>query len=365
MFVDLILVLILVSLWVGLYQVVKQQGRILLRLDKLEERRAAESQSAEPAGLAPGTPFPAFSFPDLSGKTVRLDQFRPEQVLLVHWGPDCGFCDMIAGQLAGLQQAMLKKDIQLLLLAHGDATRNRELAGAHGLSCPILLLDGQPPCEPLQNMGTPVAYLLDREGRVARPLAVGFEDVVTLARNATGQGDAESDAAAAASRSLPGAQPLSESRIKRDGLKAGTPAPLFQLPDIHGQMISLADYRGRRVLLVFSDPHCGPCDELAPQLAQLDREHGNDGLQFILVGRAERAENRRKAEQFGIRFPVVLQDKWKLSKEYGIFATPVGFLVGEDGVLLEDVAVGPVAITALAQEGMKQGKDCESAFSAR
>ena len=82
------------------------------------------------------------------------------------------------------------------------------------------------------------------------------------------------------------------------------------------------------------------------------------------VGRGEAAENRRKAEQFGIRFPVVLQEKWKLSKEYGIFATPVAFLVDEDGVLMQDVAVGAEAITALAREGLKARKDYESAFSA-
>ena len=364
MFVDVLLVLILVSLWAGLYQIVKQQGRILLRLERLEEQRPAESPSAEPAGLPVGTPFPAFDFPDLSGQHKELGQWRSKVVLLVHWSPGCGFCEMIAGQLAGLQQDLRKQDIQLLLLAHGEAARNRELAQEHGLSCPILLLDGQPPCAPFENTGTPVAYLLDRDGRVARPLAVGFEDVVTLARHATVQGHAESAPAAPRSHVLPGAQPLSESRIQRDGLKAGTPAPPFHLPDIRGQMVSLSDYRGRRVLLVFTDPHCGPCDELAPELARLDQAHGGNGLQFILIGRGERAENRRKAEQFGIRFPVVLQDKWKLSKEYGIFATPVAFLVGEDGILLEDVAVGPAAITALAQEGLQQRKDYESAISA-
>jgi len=362
MFIDVMLVLILISLWLGLYQVVKQQGRILLRLDQLEAPVTAANSDPEPSGLSVGAAFPSFAFPDLSGATVQRAQFRSKQVLLVHWSPDCGFCEMIAGQLAGLQHDLQKQDIELLLLAHGDAAANRKLAEAHGLSCPILLLDGNPPLAPFEHMGTPVAYLLDREGRVARPLAVGFEDVVTLARKATAPG-AEPATAPPDPRTLPGVQPLSESRILRDGLKAGTPAPLFRLPDIGGGVVSLSDYLGRRVLLVFSDPHCGPCDELAPELAQLHQQHSRNGLQFILVGRGDRAENRRKAERFGIRFPVVLQDRWKLSKEYGIFATPVAFLVGEDGVLLQDVAVGPEAITALAREGLNQRKDSESALS--
>jgi peroxiredoxin len=148
-------------------------------------------------------------------------------------------------------------------------------------------------------------------------------------------------------------RPLSESRIERNGLKAGTPAPIFRLPDLQGRMVSLEEYRGRRVLLVFSDPQCGPCDELAPHLSRLHQEHENNGLALVLVGRGDGAENRRKAEQHGLRFPVVLQEKWKLSKEYGIFTTPVAFLISKDGVVEKDVAVGKDAILALARKGLE------------
>jgi peroxiredoxin len=358
MFIDVMLVLILVSLWVGLYQVVKQHGRILLRLDQLERQRPVENPESTPSTLAVGTPFPTFRYRDLAGRMLRLEELQPKQTLLVHWSPDCGFCEMIAGDLAGLQEDFQKHEVELVLLAHGDAATNRKLADTHGLSCPILLLDGKDPCQPLQSMGTPIAYLLDREGRVAQPCAVGFDEVIVLARSATGKATAESP------RSLPGAQPLSESQILRDGLKAGTTAPTFRLPNIHGGMVSLNDYRGRPVLLLFSDPHCGPCDALLPELVRFDREHRNSGPQLILVGRGDWAENRQKAEQFGIQFPVVLQDKWKLSKEYGIFATPVAFLIDENGILQQNVAVGAEAITALAREALNPRKDYESALSA-
>jgi len=122
------------------------------------------------------------------------------------------------------------------------------------------------------------------------------------------------------------------------------------LPDLDGHTVSLDDYRNRRVLLVFGDPHCGSCDELGPDLARMHQEHHNNGLAVILVGRGSKEENRSKTEQFGLQFPVVLQDKWKLSKEYGIFATPVAFLIAENGVIAKDVAVGKDAISALASD---------------
>jgi len=144
-------------------------------------------------------------------------------------------------------------------------------------------------------------------------------------------------------------RPLSESRIERNGLRAGTPAPTFTLPAVNGGKVSLADYRGRRVLLVFSDPQCGPCDDLAPDLVRLHRGVAGAGLELVMVGRGDPEENRRTCEEHGIAFPVVVQRGWRLSKRYGIFATPVAFLIDEDGVIAEDVALGAQAILELAR----------------
>jgi hypothetical protein len=69
---------ILLTLWVFLYQLMKQQGRLLLRLDGLQ-RQVTDSQiaaltgsnaaaAAAPTGLSPGTAVTPFSLPDLAGQ---------------------------------------------------------------------------------------------------------------------------------------------------------------------------------------------------------------------------------------------------------------------------------------------------------
>jgi peroxiredoxin len=404
-----LLVLILISLWLGLYQLVKQQGRILLRLDQLEQKAPVTGvgleklgEEGEPAGLALQTDFPAFKFPDLSEKMVALEDFRGKRVLLVNWNFECGFCDSIAAELARLETSFEKQNVQLVLLASGDARSNQEQAAEHGLKCPILLRKGNETAGPFEHEGTPVTYLLDEEGRVAAPLARGADRVLALALEVAAPEPGASGAGESMPQrsGLPSERPVTETPephrvnlpgflvkqeiglgevIKRvtsafgikpcvgcerragvlnrwmvfssttgSGLKAGTRAPVFLLPDLQGRMISLEQYRGRRVLLVFTDPQCGPCDELAPHLVRLHREYANDGLGVILVGRGNAEENHRKAEQHGFEFPVLLQDrKWKVSKEYGILATPVAFLIGEDGVIARDAAVGRDAILAL------------------
>ena len=347
--------LLLCLVLTALYQVVKQQGRLLLRLDEIENRLQSASHPvagptflgdddpAEPQELPVGTTFPSFRLPDLKGQSVGLDDFTGRRVLLVNWSPQCGFCDLIAPDLARLQDELKKNNTELVLSSYGDADSNRRLVEEHGLECPVLLQEDNQTLQAFDGMGTPVAYLLDEHRAVAKPLAVGADEVPTLAREASSR-----------RKRLPRERSLKESRLERDGLKAGTPAPKFSLPDIEAKVVSLDDYVGQRVLLVFTDPDCVPCDALLPDLVRLQEEHRGDGLSVIMVGRGDAEENRRKAKLHGVQFPIALQQGWRLSKEYGIFATPVAFLIGPDGVIARDVAEGAEAILALAEEGLTE-----------
>jgi len=149
-------------------------------------------------------------------------------------------------------------------------------------------------------------------------------------------------------RALEAQDPLKKSRLVRDGLKAGTAAPNFRLPRVGGAELSLADYRGRRVLLVFSDPACGPCNQLAPKL----QEHHANGAEvnIVIVSRGDVEANTRKMAEHGITFPVVLQRQWEISRLYGMFATPIAYLIDEEGIIAAPVAVGADRILGLVEQ---------------
>ncbi len=152
-------------------------------------------------------------------------------------------------------------------------------------------------------------------------------------------GGAESTARPFGDKSLAG------SKINRDGLPAGTTAPAFTLPRLDGGELSLSDYAGRPVLLVFSDPDCVPCDVLAPKLERFAKE--TPGLSVVMVSRGDPERNRSKVAAHGLTFPVVLQEQWKLSREYAKFATPIGYLIDAEGRIAAEIAVGAEAILAL------------------
>ena len=76
-----------------------------------------------------------------------------------------------------------------------------------------------------------------------------------------------------------------------------------------------------------------------------------------MISRGSAEENRLKAAEQGIEFPVLIQPGWRVSKQYGIFATPVAFLVDEEGVIVHDVAQGEEQILALARGALASAKE--------
>ena len=120
------------------------------------------------------------------------------------------------------------------------------------------------------------------------------------------------------------------------------------------------------MLLVFSSPHCGPCNALAPELEKFHREHRATGhpltltlspsegergnlseVVVVMISKGESKENRAKVKEHGLTFPVVLQQQWEISRRYAMFATPIAYLIDEAGVIAHDVAVGVEAILSL------------------
>jgi thiol-disulfide isomerase/thioredoxin len=103
---------------------------------------------------------------------------------------------------------------------------------------------------------------------------------------------------------------------------------LNRLPrlDGHGEL-ALSELRGKHVLLVFSSPHCGPCNALAPELEKFHRRHPEPEL--LMISKGEPKENRAKVKEHGLTFSIVLQQQWEISRRYAMFATPVACLIDE------------------------------------
>ncbi len=131
------------------------------------------------------------------------------------------------------------------------------------------------------------------------------------------------------------------------GLAVGTPAPSFELPNLAGKTKTLQKLRslGKPVVLFFTDPGCGPCTALLPDVAKWQREHVAK-LQVALISRGTVEANRAKVTEPGVT-TVLLQKDHEISEAYKAFGTPSAVLVRQDGTIGSPVAQGADAIHAL------------------
>jgi methylamine dehydrogenase accessory protein MauD len=120
------------------------------------------------------------------------------------------------------------------------------------------------------------------------------------------------------------------SRVGRSGLRPGKKAPVFTLPSTAGGEVGLQHYAGRKLLLVFMQPGCGPCHSIVPELNRL---HDTGEVQVLVIHNGDAEAVRRWVKENRPHFSVAVQERFNLSKRYEVFATPFAFLIDKRGVI--------------------------------
>jgi thiol-disulfide isomerase/thioredoxin len=161
---------------------VRTLGRVGL-LDGVAAEPPPTARRARPEGLPVGAVVAPFELEDARGGTVTSDDLVGRRLVLVNWSPTCGYCLRIAPDLAELEPVLRDSATQLLLVASGDATANERALEPSGLAARLLLGD----IALFRGLGTPCAYIVDSDGRIASELAVGANEVPALVREALGR----------------------------------------------------------------------------------------------------------------------------------------------------------------------------------
>jgi thiol-disulfide isomerase/thioredoxin len=141
--------------------------------------------------------------------------------------------------------------------------------------------------------------------------------------------------------------------LRGAGLAVGSPAPDFDLESIVGERASLASLlsSGRRVMLVFSDSGCGPCDALMPDVARWQREH-HAQLQIAVIASGDVERNREKATRHQLA-RVLLQSEREVANAYQSYGTPTAVVIGTDGLIASPSVAGSEAITKLTAQATR------------
>ncbi len=122
----------------------------------------------------------------------------------------------------------------------------------------------------------------------------------------------------------------------------GMEAPPMQGTTIVGpkRVKTLADYKGKVVLLNVWATWCGPCREEMPSMEKLHREFGPQGLEIVAVSVDDPGAEKtilQFAKEFGITFEILHDPDKITAKHYQVTGYPESFIIGTDGTIRRKV----------------------------
>jgi cytochrome c biogenesis protein CcmG/thiol:disulfide interchange protein DsbE len=134
--------------------------------------------------------------------------------------------------------------------------------------------------------------------------------------------------------------------------RVGHPAPDFSLTALDGEEIALSDFQGQPVVLNFWTTWCPPCRAEVPALQATSETFAGEAVVLGVSVEETPATVRSFAEEFGVTYPVALDQSAQVYHTYRIRSFPTTYFIDAQGVVVEIVAGSlnePLIATHLAE----------------
>jgi thiol-disulfide isomerase/thioredoxin len=121
----------------------------------------------------------------------------------------------------------------------------------------------------------------------------------------------------------------------------GKTAPAFTLTTLDGKKVSLADYKGKSVLVNFWATWCAPCKIEMPWFEEFRKQYA--AQDFVILGvtadpDAGKDTIAKVAQKTGVTYPILLGTDATMSSYGGVDYLPMSFYVNKDGVVVTQTA---------------------------
>jgi hypothetical protein len=139
-------------------------------------------------------------------------------------------------------------------------------------------------------------------------------------------------------------------RAAPSGPQPGDLAPSFALPALDGGALALEELlaAGRGLAVVVTDPGCGACDPLLPEIGRLQRDPVTT-VPLVMISRGDREANLAKAREHGLE-PVLIEEEFEVSRALGINGAPGAVRLDAGGRYLAKPSMGTERVGILLGE---------------
>src|SRR5215204_5676285 len=346
---------LLAGQWWFLVHLLRQNGRLLVRLEVVEASIAAggsvaPSQNGSPLhqaaeGLPVGSEAPEFSLSGLHGETLTLNALRSSDkpVMLLFTDPGCGPCNAMLPEVGSWQEEHPQK-LTLTLISRGEVEENKTKASEHALKN-VLLQEDWEISESYEVRGTPSAVLISPDGNIASPVAGGEEGIRGLLSYAVGERPQLPLQPQAQGQPCPNCGKIhAAAPTVGAAQKVGEEAPEVKLPDLQGNTVELVHFRGEQTLVLFWNPGCGFCQQMLSDLREWEQNPPEEAPKVLVVSAGTEEANREQ----GLSSTVVVDQNFATGRAFGASGTPSAVLVDAQGKVASDIAVGAPAVLELA-----------------
>lgn len=146
---------------------------------------------------------------------------------------------------------------------------------------------------------------------------------------------------------------LASSRVVRADLAVGAIAPAFELQDLDGKAVTLAEFRGKTVVLEWINPNCPVSRGYADRKVMVQTAAAHPEAVWLAINSTSRkhrdylaaAAHKAYDAKQGIGYPVLYDTSGEVGRAYGAKTTPHMFIVDENGKVAYNGAIdsGPGA----------------------
>ena len=132
--------------------------------------------------------------------------------------------------------------------------------------------------------------------------------------------------------------------------REGFLAPDFRLTLLGGGEVALSELRGQVVIVNLWASWCPPCRAEMPALQEAYEAYHDRGLEILAVNTTYQDSQAAAAgfvQEFGLTFPVPLDQTGEVSRSYLLRALPTSFFIDREGVIQAVVIGGPMSRTTI------------------